>query len=52
MRPLEALAAVAGIYTSMLFLTARNVRAAAAETWSEVQRRAALRRRDRRPIDF
>jgi hypothetical protein len=48
MRPLEALTAVVGIYTSMAMLTARNVKEIAAAAW----RAAQERNRKRRPIDF
>jgi hypothetical protein len=50
MRPLEALAAVVGIYTSMALLTARNLREATAESWRAAQARDDRRRG--RPIDF
>lgn len=52
MRPLEAVTAVVGIYTSMLFLTLRNAREAAAETWAQAQKRHQDGRKRRRPIDF
>ena len=50
MRPLEAAAAVIGIYTSMLFLTARHVR----EAYHDVPRPARKKELTqwRRPIDF
>ena len=52
MRPIEAAVAVVGIYSSMLWLVARNTFAAAAETLAEAQKRDELRNPRRRPIDF